>query len=246
MKLDFTGSRWRNCFIQPRTKLNVKYLFSSAQGLICDRALCDPAPSIIGSDADRRLEEEKKAMKKLEMLMAEVRAKTRAKLEAQAVSDLLSPENTTKQFFNDPDLAVPLRELKVFPRGGGYMTKPLSPDFPLDYTRDCDPEVMKKRFLESQLRNSLGLPPNSSLIANGQYDASGNCCICFRLVVDPIRLECNHAFCEQCVLRILQGAPSDECPICSWNAETQTYNRMIHKEEMESWLPPPQHQQPIW
>ena len=41
-----------------------------------------------------------------------------------------------------------------------------------------------------------------------------DCSICFTIMVEPIKLECNHRFCIQCISKLFVDPINRKCPIC--------------------------------
>ncbi|KAJ7563563.1 hypothetical protein O6H91_03G115200 [Diphasiastrum complanatum] len=73
------------------------------------------------------------------------------------------------------------------------------------------------------------------------------CCICLDYYVDPIRLDCSHIFCLQCILKVIQSS-KDECPVCQKHIGSQVY-KIFQNIDRQSWLSLEQSQsaaQQIW
>lgn len=85
---------------------------------------------------------------------------------------------------------------------------------------------IKPSFLAEKINSfSFGvqaLMPGSPISAStfSEDDKELTCRICMGFFVDPIRLDCNHMFCVQCVLKVIRIS-KDECPVCRRHIGTQ-------------------------
>lgn len=54
--------------------------------------------------------------------------------------------------------------------------------------------------------------------------SDSQCYICLELCLKPLRLECNHKFCEYCIMYLLTINPESKCPTCRANINTLAFD----------------------
>jgi len=79
-----------------------------------------------------------------------------------------------------------------------------------------NPLGTRKLLTLSENMNNLSLQSGQvgATKAAKAADLARTCCVCMEYVGDTVQLECSHAFCVQCVLKVMQVG-NEECPACA-------------------------------
>jgi hypothetical protein len=65
-----------------------------------------------------------------------------------------------------------------------------------------------------------------------EVDFDHNCPICMRLLFEPVKLDCKHAFCKLCIKHMLRSNPKKACPMCRADMEEFDQENAEHDEEL--------------
>ncbi|KAJ7565573.1 hypothetical protein O6H91_02G065700 [Diphasiastrum complanatum] len=109
---------------------------------------------------------------------------------------------------------------------------------------------MVEPFHPSEILDLAQICQTGEFVARSQIPVmnhSVTCCICLEYFADPIRLECSHIFCLQCILKVIKSS-KDECPMCQKHIGNQVY-KIFQNIDQPSWLSGIQNQsvaQQIW